>query len=154
MGQDRDYRAVVGRCMSGGIKRTQADIWFSKCIRERAGWRCEKCGAQHAENSMGLHCSHHYGRRNWGIRFEPLNCEALDYGCHSHYGGTEDRRREALSAIENALLIEMRNDTNRGREYRRVPMKELSEHYRNEYRRMVAEREAGAVGRINFAGFI
>lgn len=136
------------------IKRTTADDWFSKCVRIRADWTCERCGSKHEPNSRGLHCSHHYSRRNWGVRFEPLNAEALDYGCHSHYGGTEARMREVMSEAEMALLLELRNDLNRGREYRRVPMKELAAHYRKEYERMSAERAAGVVGRLSFVGFL
>ena len=131
-----------------GIKRTPADIWFSKCIRQRAGWRCEKCGAQHAENSMGLHCSHHHSRRNAGIRLDPLGAESLCYGCHSHYGGTEARRLEALGAEGVALLNELKNDLNRGREYKRASQRELSAHYKAEFVRMVE------TGSSEFVGFI
>jgi hypothetical protein len=140
--------------VNGGIKRTQADIWFSKCVRERAGWRCEKCGAQHAENSMGLHCSHHHSRRNAGIRLDPLGAESLCYGCHSHYGGTEERRIEALGAVGAALLNEIKNDLNRGREYKRAGDRELSKHYKGEFLRMKAERDSGVTGRIEFAGWL
>lgn len=119
-----------------GIKVTAADGWFSKCIRARANWTCQRCGAVHASNSRGLHCSHHHSRRNWGIRFEPLNCEALCYGCHALVGGTQERREEVMTQQERELLIELKNDTNRGREYKRTPMKDLAAHYRAEFARM------------------
>lgn len=139
----------------GGIKRTPADDAFSKCVRERANWTCEKCGAVHAKNSMGLHASHHHGRGNWSIRFEPLNCESLCYGCHSHYGGTQERREEVLTEFEQTLLFELKADTNRGREYRRTKGKgEIAKHYRQELARMQELREQCVTGRIDFVAWI
>jgi hypothetical protein len=70
----------------------------------------------------------------------------LCYGCHSHYGGTEERRLEALGAANAALLNEMKNDLNRGREYKRASQRELSAHYRKEFERMKATGEKHFVG--------
>lgn len=130
-----------------GIKRTPADAAFSLCVRERAGWRCERCGAQHSRGSMGLHCSHHHSRRSWSIRFEPLAAEALCYGCHSLTGGTEERRREVLTEQQRALLLELKEDRNRGRECRRTQGKgDIAKHYRDEHRRMVETGSRQFVG--------
>ncbi len=139
----------------GGIKTTPADQAFSKCVRERAGWKCQKCGAQHDESSTGLHASHHHGRGNWSIRFNPLNAEALCYGCHSHYGGTEKRRNEVLTKVEQDLLYELMEDRDLGREYRRTKGKgDIAKHYREEFKRMKALRAEGVTGRIEFEGWI
>ena len=62
------------------VKRDPADIAFSRYIRLRAGWRCEKCKTQHEEG--GLQCSHFIGRRNEAVRFDDENCKALCGGCH------------------------------------------------------------------------
>ena len=40
------------------IKITPADTAFSKCVKERADWKCERCGTQYQEGDRGLHCSH------------------------------------------------------------------------------------------------
>jgi ribosomal protein L37E len=66
----------------GGIKRTAADDKFSKMIRLRDHWTCQRCGKQHAPNSQGLHCAHNFTRRTRITRFEPSNALALCYGCH------------------------------------------------------------------------
>ena len=138
-----------------GIKRTPADVAFSLCVRERAEWRCENCGAQHGPSSNGLHCSHHHGRGNWEIRFNPLNGEALCYGCHSHYGGTEQRRNQSLTKQERDILIELMQDRNLGREYRRTKGKgAVAKHYRDEFKRMQDLRASGVTGRIEFVGWI
>lgn len=139
----------------GAIKVTPADSAFSKCVRERAEWKCEKCGTQYDESSNGLHCSHHHSRGNWSIRFDPLNAEALCYGCHSHYGGTEQRRREVLTELENDILREKMNDHDLGRLYRKTKGKgDVAKHYRNELDRMRKLREGGTTGRIEFVGYI
>jgi len=77
-----------------------------------------------------------------------LNAEALCYGCHSLTGGTEERRAEVMTPAEIALLNEMKNDINRGREYRRTPLRVLSAHYRGEFEAM------RATGRRSFAGYV
>jgi hypothetical protein len=138
-----------------GIKRTPADDAFSKCIRERASWTCEKCNKYFPEgHRQGLDCSHHYGRRGWAIRFEPMNAEALCYGCHSHYGGTEDRRREVLSQGEIEMLAEKRNDVSLAKEARKTKGKgEIAKHYREELKRMKELRYKGKTGRIEFVGW-
>ena len=138
----------------GAIKITPADSAFSKCVRERAGWRCEKCGTQYNESSQGLHCSHHHSRGNWSIRFDPLNAEALCYGCHSHHGGTEQRRKEVMSELEQSILYEKMNDHDLGREARKTKGKgDIAKHYREELEKMKKQREDGVMGRIEFVGY-
>ena len=137
----------------GGILRTPGDAAFSLCVRERAAWKCEKCGAQHLEKSMGLHCSHHAGfsRGNWATRFHPWAAEALCYGCHSHYGGTPDRNREVMTDAQEELLRERRDDRSLARMYRKTRGKgEIAKHYREEYSRMRELRKDGETGRIEF----
>ena len=139
----------------GGIKRTPADAAFSKCIRERANWSCERCNKKHEESSQGLHCSHHHSRGKWGIRFEPINAEALCYGCHSLEGGTEQRRKQVLSDGEQDILWEKMADISLAKESRKTKGKgEIAKHYRDEYSRMKELRTQGESGRIEFVGWI
>lgn len=137
------------------IKRTPADDAFSKCIRERANWTCERCGTYFPEGSRGgLDCSHHYGRRHWSTRFDPLNAEALCYGCHSHYGGTHDRINAVLTEAQHEILREKLNDTNLGKLVRRTKgVGEIAKHYREELKRMQELRDDGEQGRIEFIGW-
>lgn len=65
-----------------GFTITPADAAFSKYIRKRANYCCEKCGKQYAPNDKGLQCSHHFSRRYHNIRFDPDNALALCYNCH------------------------------------------------------------------------
>ena len=73
------------------MKLDKADILFSKYIRTRDKWTCQRCKTKYSENSKGLHNSHYFGRQNEGTRFDPENCMALCYGCHQRW---DERNRE------------------------------------------------------------
>lgn len=137
------------------IKRTPADAAFSDCVRERANWTCEKCGNYFPEGSRGgLDCSHHYGRGNWEIRFDPLNAEALCYGCHSHYGGTPQRIKEVVTSEINDILLEKMQDRSLGRLSRKTKGKgEIAKHYRAQLKEMKKLRDDGHGGRLTFIGY-
>lgn len=60
------------------------DSLFSKIIKIRDNWTCQKCGTKHHEGSMGLHNSHFIGRANKSTRFEPDNCDSMCFGCHQY----------------------------------------------------------------------
>ena len=66
------------------IKRTKWDAVFSKYIRTRDNWTCQRCAKKLPQGSMGLHCSHFFGRAKYSTRFDFENCEALCYGCHQY----------------------------------------------------------------------
>ena len=68
---------------SGGIRRDAADIRFSKLIRERDAYTCQRCH-KCLGPSPGLHCAHMFSRRIKATRFDPDNACALDYGCHQY----------------------------------------------------------------------
>lgn len=65
------------------MKRTAADALFSRQIRERDDFTCQRCGAVYLPNSRGLHCAHMYTRRIKATRFDPDNACACCYGCHA-----------------------------------------------------------------------
>ena len=67
----------------GTVKSNAADRRFSKMVRERARYCCQRCKCQHATNSSGLHCAHIFSRRAKATRHDPDNALALCYGCHS-----------------------------------------------------------------------
>lgn len=135
------------------VKIKASDQYFSRCIRERAGWKCERCGAQHEEGSMGLHCSHFHGRGKWATRFDPDNCEALCYGCHMFVGSQphehEKRIREKLGSGLYEILLQKSTDSSLGRLAKREEA-QIRKHYRAELGRMKELRHMGEVGRIEF----
>lgn len=93
------------------IKRDKRDDVFSKLIRARAGWMCERCGKPFTEqNRQGLDCSHLYSRRHTRTRWHPQNAYAHCMGCHSALGGApvdfnkwaiEKSGQETVDLVEN-----------------------------------------------------
>lgn len=67
------------------VKIDVADSLFSKWIRRRDKWQCQRCLRQYEENDQRLQNSHFYGRSHENTRFEPDNCDALCYGCHQYF---------------------------------------------------------------------
>lgn len=73
------------------IKIDKADQVFSKFIRTRDNWTCNRCHHKHEEGSQGLHCSHFFGRGKESTRFDPNNCDALCFACHRLWGHGDER---------------------------------------------------------------
>ena len=123
----------------GRVVVTPADSAFSKCIRQRDGWTCQRCGGQYELGTQALHCSHWHGRGSWSLRFNPDNCDAMCYGCHMHLTANPmlhrdwqiERKGEGLLQI----LQELSNDTTLGR-YIKKNKTEYAAHYRAEFRRL------------------
>lgn len=67
------------------MKLRASDEAFSKYIRTRDNWTCQRCGGQYTPPTRALHCSHFQGRGKEPTRFEPLNCDALCHGCHRYF---------------------------------------------------------------------
>lgn len=139
------------------IKLNTADRLFSQCVRERAEWKCERCGAQHERKSQGLHCSHWHGRGKWGVRFNPDNCSAHCYGCHAYLTAHPAEHRawveDHIGAGMMEILQELANDTSLGRLAKRS-QKEIRAHYRAELARMQRLRSEGATGQIEFENWV
>jgi hypothetical protein len=80
------------------IKRNPNDILFSNYIREKAKWRCEKCGKVckiGKERIAQLEASHYVGRGKWSVRYDIENVYALCSNCHKRMGGyTRDENGE------------------------------------------------------------
>jgi hypothetical protein len=59
------------------------DSLFSRIIRERDGNRCKVCGIDGVFAQM--ECSHFWGRRYEGTRFDFDNADCLCHLCHGHF---------------------------------------------------------------------
>lgn len=90
------------------IKIDKADSLFSKWIRTRDKWTCQRCKKKYPENWQGLHNSHYWGRSHEGTRFEPDNCDALCYFCHMTW---EKDERDAYKAFKIKQLGQKRFDS-------------------------------------------
>jgi hypothetical protein len=72
------------------VKIDKADKIFSLYIRTRDNWTCKRCHKRYNPPTNALHNSHFKGRGKEGTRFEPLNCDALCYGCHRYFTAQPD----------------------------------------------------------------
>jgi 5-methylcytosine-specific restriction endonuclease McrA len=67
-----------------------SDKLFSNYIREKAGWKCQRCGKLCKVNDewIGkLEASHYFSRGHENTRFDEQNVWALCAGCHKRMGG-------------------------------------------------------------------
>ena len=67
------------------IRIDKRDTTFSKLVRLRAQFNCEKCG-RHFPKGHGLQCSHFFGRRHQSTRYDPDNAAAHCFVCHMFFG--------------------------------------------------------------------
>jgi len=67
------------------VKIDAADKAFSQYVRTRDNWTCQRCQTSYTPPTSALHCSHFMGRGKEGTRFEPMNADALCYGCHMYF---------------------------------------------------------------------
>ena len=138
------------------MKITPADKNFSWCIRERAGWTCERCGRQYTPPTTALHCSHYIGRGNWSTRFEPDNAFAHCYGCHSLFEGDPylftECVKETIGVERFDILIEKKENPMIGKQMRHE-VKEIAKHYKDELITMQQKRYSGNIDRLEFVAY-
>ncbi len=65
------------------MKLDQTDVYFSRVVRKRAGYRCEVCSKVFAPNDVRLNCSHFIGRSWRTTRWDFDNCDSLCASCHA-----------------------------------------------------------------------
>lgn len=147
------------------VKRLDPDFYFSLCVRERADWTCQRCGKFYAPwestkgypANPGLHCSHYIGRANYATRFDPMNVDAHCYGCHAKFEGNphifRDWKREQLWPELYDILIEKSNNIMLGKQARQEKQA-IAEHYKTQFEIMQTMRSKGALGRLNFQGYL
>lgn len=82
----------------GKVKLFPSDVAWSKYIRTRDDWTCQRCSKKYKPPTMALHCSHYWSRGAWTVRFDEDNTMALCYGCHRYLGGNPSEHREFVLA--------------------------------------------------------
>lgn len=78
----------------GAVKIDEADRLWSRFIRSRAGWCCQRCGKYYEPPTSALHCSHFYGRGREATRYDEFNTFSLCYGCHRYLGSHPNEHRD------------------------------------------------------------
>lgn len=114
------------------MKISQADKYFSLCVREQAKHTCERCG------KVGrMETSHVFSRRHRTIRWDKLNANCLCNHCHRvwHESPLESFKwfEEEFGQGRIDILIEKKNSK------LKVPKSEeadIAKHYRNEFKKL------------------
>jgi len=79
------------------IKLNALDKMFSKLIRVRDKWTCQRCFRYYpVEHKQGLHCSHYHGRRKKSVRYDPENACALCFGCHQYFHENPEKHKQFM----------------------------------------------------------
>jgi late competence protein required for DNA uptake (superfamily II DNA/RNA helicase) len=83
------------------IKRRQVDRLYSKIIRLRDKFTCQRCRHKHTTKSKGLHASHFFSRKREATRFDWDNVDSLCLACHLSW--SRDRRDDYLKFKKKQL---------------------------------------------------
>ena len=139
----------------GRLKIRADDTAFSLCVRERSGWRCERCGNQfQIGQARGLDCSHYFSRKAYSTRHHPLNAFAHCRGCHQHLGSNPELFREHYIEVlgeENLETLKtIHNDLTLGKRIKKC-LPDITKHLRSEHEKQLALRaEGNPYGRAEF----
>lgn len=135
----------------GGIKRDKTDVVFSFLVRERADWRCEYCWKDLRLDPHGLHCSHLFGRRHQGVRHNPRNAFAHCNFHHQRLGEDPVTFTDwAIRKLGQAAYETLRLLAGKPTKFSKFDREVIHKHYLKEKKRLLALRQAGTRGRIEF----
>jgi hypothetical protein len=79
--------------MFGRIKFRRTDTLFSLYLRQKRGYRCEKCGGFWPQGK-GLTVSHFWTRAKESVRFDEENIDVLWFACHSYFENKKGKNGE------------------------------------------------------------
>lgn len=137
------------------MKRSPADIAFSKCVRERNDWICEYCNRDFSGNTSILDCSHFYGRRAKSTRWDGDNCFAHCRGCHNKLGENPGEFTNHAIKLRGEGWYERLTEKWRNvkRKISKAEEKEIAKHYREELKKMEKQRKEGVRGWLDFVNY-
>ena len=133
------------------IRIDQADKYFSLCVRERVGNRCEAEGCQRTSQDYRIDCAHIFSRRHNSTRWSPENAVSLCFLHHQHWTGDPV---EFTTWVELRIgpqkLADLRLKAHLNLKVTKQDKVYIAKHYRSEYARMKALRESGEMGYLQF----
>ena len=117
-----------------GVKREACDNWFSKSVRHRDQHRCQYCFGE------GTDCAHIYGRAKKSVRWSMDNAVTLCRYHHQWFGSNPVAFTDWLAKLygEGHLDI-LREKANATLKTNKLLRKEISDHYRTEFRKAEAD---------------
>ena len=116
------------------VKREACDNWFSKCVRHRDQHRCQYCFKE------GTDCAHIYGRAKKSVRWSMDNAVTLCRYHHQWFTSNPVAFTDWLTKLygEGHMDI-LREKANALLKNNKLLRKEISDHYRAEFRKAEAD---------------
>lgn len=116
------------------IRVDRKDVIFSKIVRLRARFNCEKCG-RYFPLGHGLQCAHTFSRRHQSTRYDFDNASALCFSCHQYFGEnptifTAWIKKQLGDVRYNQLAVRHAKITKRTK----ADAEELYQHLKSQYR--------------------
>ena len=117
-----------------GVKRSAADDWFSKSVRHRDQHRCQFCFAE------GTDCAHIFGRAKKSVRWSMDNAITLCRYHHRYFTANPVEFTDWLTkTLGHGHMDILREKANAILKTNKLLRKEISDHYRTEYRKALAD---------------
>lgn len=135
------------------IKIGKLDGLFSKLVRERAGWHCERCMTYFPEGSgrQGLHASHVFGRGKHSVRWNPKNAFSLCMGCHLYFTAHPLLHHEfAVEKLDMTEFDALKLESNIVKQWTEKQKTELHQRLKDALTDMKLRRAMGHTGRLEF----
>ena len=132
-----------------GIKRTPADVNFSRAKRESEDYICENCGKDYRHEPHMMDCSHIFSRKHRRVRWHPLNALCLCRSCHQKMGDKPPVHAElAKKKLGEEGYWELMRLHNEILKIPKTKEKDIAAHYKAEHKRLIALRMDGQQGRL------
>lgn len=134
------------------VKLDKRDRLFSKLIRERVNWTCQRCGRYHPEGQrQSLHCSHIFSRRKRSVRWHPDNAVAHCFACHQYLGENPIEFAAWAEGIlgEHRMAL-LRSLAGQMQKWTKPQLEDLYQDMKAAHEDMVARRNSGETGRLEF----
>ena len=120
--------------ISMGVKREACDDWFSKSVRHRDQHRCQFCFAE------GTDCAHIFGRAKKSVRWSMDNAVTLCRYHHRYFTANPVEFTDWLTKLYGQGHMDiLREKANAILKTNKLLRKEISDHYRTEYRKALAD---------------
>ena len=113
-----------------GVKREACDDWFSKSVRHRDQHRCQYCFGE------GTDCAHIFGRAKKSVRWSMDNAVTLCRYHHRYFTANPVEFTDWLTKLYGQGHMDiLREKANAILKTNKLLRKEISDHYRTEYRK-------------------
>ena len=138
-----------------GVKRYPEDKAFSDAIRESYDYTCCACGYNGRHNTGSIHCAHIHTRKHRSTRWNAnYGAVVLCASCHRRYTDFPAEWGDFLCGFMGSdNYDEAKRLAWEVRKYTKAERKEITQHYRDELKRIKDLRANGETGYIKLISY-